>query len=45
MAIIGTIFGGLAAYLVMALLGLLSLVAPNLSDRILENLKTWSETE
>jgi len=45
MELIGLVTGTIAAYLTMAFLGLVSLVAPTFSDRMLENIRKWSETE
>ena len=45
MNLIGAILGTLAAYFTMAVLGLLSLVAPNLSDEILAKVQRWSDED
>tara|TARA_Y100000361_G_C10926130_1_gene221461 strand:- start:219 stop:356 length:138 start_codon:yes stop_codon:yes gene_type:complete len=45
MEIIGKMLGFLAAYFTMAILGLLSIFSPSLSDELLEAVIRWSETE
>ena len=45
MNLIGAILGTLAAYLTMSFLGLLSLVSPELSDKLLDKVQRWSNED
>ena len=45
MELLGKVLGGLAAYLVMAMLGIIAIFSPNYSDELLSRLQNWSENE